>query len=84
MLSGLPMVCSNYPPIPNILGGIGAFIDPFNPYETADIIEKFILSSNERKQSAENNYRISSNYTWDNSTTKTFKFLLQVATDKKP
>jgi glycosyltransferase involved in cell wall biosynthesis len=84
MASGLPLVCSNSYPMPEILGGIGAFIDPLNPYETADIIEKFILSTNERKQSAENNYRISSNYTWDNCTTKTFEFLLQVASDKKP
>jgi glycosyltransferase involved in cell wall biosynthesis len=79
MASGLPIVSSKTRPMPDILKEGGIYYDPLSESETAAAITKAISDPTLRTAMAETGKKLSSNYTWEEASLNTFKFLEQLA-----
>lgn len=75
MKASVPILCSSYGPMPEILKDGGIYFDPIN---IKDICEKIMLykNSNElRKTSANTAMILAKNYAWPKCANQTFKFI---------
>lgn len=82
MSSGLPIVCSTYPPMPEFLKEGGVYIDPLNVADIEAKLEKLILDSNLRKEISACSYEESLKYNWRKCAKETFAFLSTIANHK--
>ncbi len=82
MSSGLPVLCSFYGPMPEILKDAGIYCDPTDPTDIANKLEAMIKDKNLRKDIALKSYNLSADFTWDQCSKKTITFLEKIATDK--
>jgi glycosyltransferase involved in cell wall biosynthesis len=80
MAAGLPIACSNYGPMPAMLGNAGVYFDPTRTVEIEQAIRRLIESSQLRTQLAEAAFERAGRYSWETCATETFRFLSQVAT----
>lgn len=78
MSSGLPIVCSNRGPMPEVLQNGGIYFDPENSRDIADAIEKMILDKELRLSLKERSFQLSNNYSWKRCAKETFTFLIEV------
>lgn len=78
MAAGLPIACSNFMPMPEILGEAGVYFDPENPKEIASALRQLITSHELRTELAHASFSASSNYTWERCAGQTFAFLFKV------
>lgn len=83
MSSGLPIVCSNRGPMPEVLQDGGTYFDPENSKSIADAIEKMILDRELRLKLKERSFQLSNNYSWKRCAKETFNFLIEVNTNLK-
>lgn len=75
MSSGLPILCSNYDPMPEFLGEDHQFyFDPTSVQSTYEGMKKFI-TSNQLLESAQKSFEKSSVYNWEACANQTFQFL---------
>ena len=75
MGSGMQIACSNFSPMPEILGNGGIYFNPVKPSSIAEAVRNLIVSKkNENKNS---NYikNIAEKYKWENTAYLTFDFL---------
>lgn len=75
MSSGLPILCSNYLPMPEFLKDSGFY---FNPLDINDIVSKteyFLQNHNLREIKSSKSFNYSKSYTWDKCADETFSFL---------
>lgn len=79
MASGIPICCSNYPPMPEFLLDGGEYFDPLDVNDLAQAIEKMILNAENRNILANKSYSYSKKFSWVKCTNETFSFLLEVA-----
>lgn len=77
MCSGLPIVCSDRGPMPEVLQDGGIYFDPENYLDIADAIEKVITNEQLRILIAEKSKNISDNYSWKRCSKETFDFLVK-------
>jgi len=75
MASGLPIACSNYGAMSEVLGSSGIYFSPTSLEETKNILRKMISSPEMRNKSAHQNYKIAKKYSWNECATKTFNFI---------
>jgi len=75
MASGLPVVCSNRGPMPEVLGNSGVYFDPDSPCEIYTAIKKMIDSPSLRLTKAQASFYRVQKYSWDICALKTFSFL---------
>lgn len=75
MTAGLPIACSNYGPMPEVLGKSGFYFDPLKTEEIYSTIKKLLISKEERQQYASEAYNKSINYAWKECSDKTFEYL---------
>lgn len=83
MASGLPIVCSDHRPMPDILGDAGVYFDPENADSIATAILKLIESPKLREINAKMAFDRAQKYSWIRCTTETFSFLSQVLDEYK-
>jgi glycosyltransferase involved in cell wall biosynthesis len=83
MASGLPLVCSNKGPMPEVLGDAGEYFDPENSEEIADVLLKMIESPKLRQELAERSFKRVQEYSWERCANETFRFLRDVALEHK-
>jgi len=83
MTAGLPIACSNYGPMPEVLGESGFYFDPLKVEEIYLSIKKMLTSKEEREQYAWESYNKSINYTWKECSDKTFEYLSVMAKKDK-
>jgi glycosyltransferase involved in cell wall biosynthesis len=79
MNAGLPIACSDRPPMPAILGDGGVY---FNPADTADAVRALhhlVTSPEAREQYAAAAYERARHYTWKRCADETFSFLRAIA-----
>jgi glycosyltransferase involved in cell wall biosynthesis len=81
MSSGIPIVCSDKQPMPEFLKKNGFYFDSYNVESIENAIEKLILNPKEREIMARNNLIASSQYSWIETTQKTFQFLEEIYKD---
>jgi glycosyltransferase involved in cell wall biosynthesis len=78
MSSGLPIVCSSYPPMPEFLKESGIYFDPENVDSLQNSIELTIKSPILRTQISVNSYKASLKFTWKKCADQTFDYLAQI------
>ena len=79
MAAGLPIVCSNYSPMPEVLGKSGCYFDPLKPAEIAAALMRMMESPALRNQMALGANLAARLYSWDRCAEQTFRFLASVA-----
>lgn len=83
MASGLPIVCSNKGPMPEILGNAGLYFNPEHSIEIFDALESLITNPQLRDQKAHASFHKVEKYSWSICTKETLAFLKVVMSDYK-
>lgn len=77
MSSGLPIVCSNKGPMPEVLEGAGLYFDPNKPEEIAASIRKVLLDRDLMKSLSQQSLELSTRYSWKKCSEETFAYVAQ-------
>jgi glycosyltransferase involved in cell wall biosynthesis len=64
MSFGLPIACSNYGPMPEVLNNGGVFFDPENPDSIANSIEEILTNIDTRNFISKRSKELSEQYSW--------------------
>ncbi len=79
MASGLPIACSNFGPMKEILGDFNCYFNPEDINSITQILKEIISSVELRTFLANKNYINANNYKWADTSKDTFKFISEVA-----
>jgi glycosyltransferase involved in cell wall biosynthesis len=79
MAAGLPIVCSQRGPMPEVLGSAGMMFDPENAASITDAIDRLLHDPELRYRLALEAYRRTDGFTWQRTADQTLEFLAQVA-----
>lgn len=82
MSSGLPIVCSNRGPMPEVLEDAGLYFDPENVQSIVVAIEEMILNKELRLQLKKKSLELSRKYSWTRCSYETFNFLIEICNNK--
>ena len=78
MAAGLPIVCSDRGPMPEILGSAGRYFDPENIGTIRDALQNVLMKDLEREQMAIEGFERAKDYSWSRCVSETFEFLHRV------
>jgi len=78
MSSGLPIVCSSSPPMPEFLNESGMYFDPEDVNSLQNSLELSIKNPALRTQISINSYKASLKFTWEKCADQTFGYLAQL------
>lgn len=78
MSSSLPIVCSDYPPMPEFIRDAGVLCDPLDVDAIAEAIEKLVSSDSLRKELSIKAFNYSLEYDWKRTAAKTMDFIQDV------
>lgn len=78
MAAGLPIVCSRYGPMQELLGDGGLYFDPEDPNELASQVGRMMKDSELRALSAQMAYERAGAFSWERCADATFNFLAAV------
>lgn len=78
MSYGLPIACSKYGPMPEVLGEAGLFFDPLDVNSIAEALEKLLLDVSLRKRLSTAAQERAKLYSWQASARDTFGFLYTI------
>ena len=78
MASGLPIASSNLGPMKEVLKSGGLFFNPENSREMAEVIKKYIDSSELRDSMAKTSYKLADQYSWSRCANDTFSFIIEI------
>ncbi len=79
MASGLPIVCSNRGPMPEVLGKAGVYFDPERHDEILLAMRTLINSPGLREEKAHAAYGRAQQFTWERCASETIRFLSGIA-----
>jgi glycosyltransferase involved in cell wall biosynthesis len=79
MASGLPIVCSNRGPMPEVLGDAGVYCNPEDPQDIARAVSEMVRSPGLRAAKATAAYEQARQFSWQRCADQTFAFLAQVS-----
>lgn len=79
MAAGLPTVCSDRGPMPEVLGDAGFYFDPEDPDDIARALRKLINSPDLRARLAKSSFERAQAFSWQRCASETFGFLAEVA-----
>jgi len=83
MSSGLPIVCSDRGPMPEVLGSGGVYFDPEDAKDIAQALHKMIVSPDLRTKAAQYSFQRAQAYSWRRCANETFGFLARIAADQR-
>ncbi|HLJ87014.1 MAG TPA: glycosyltransferase family 1 protein [Candidatus Angelobacter sp.] len=83
MGAGLPIVCSNRRPMPEILRGGGTYFNPESPAQLRDELRRMIHDPELRASCAAEAYRLAEKFSWRACAEETFSFLARVGKARK-
>ena len=78
MSSSLPILCSNYGPMPEILGEAGKYMDPTDVNSVYSNLKELLLDPEKRESIAIKAFKRSQKFSWEKTVTETFAFLQEV------
>jgi len=78
MSAGLPILCSNYGPMPEILKDGGVYMDPTNVDNIYKELKIFLLNKNLRQEKSKKAYEYSKAFSWTRTVEQTIEFIKQV------
>ena len=79
MVAGLPMVCSNRGPMPEMLGDAGIYFNPERTKEIRDALEIMMTDNDRLQRMAEASFERAAQFTWKRCAEETFDFLAKTA-----
>jgi len=79
MASGLPIACSSYGPMPEILEDSGVYFDPEKSQDIALSVKKLLISHQLREKMSKQSYEKAKEFSWDRCSSETFNFLKKIA-----
>jgi glycosyltransferase involved in cell wall biosynthesis len=79
MGAGLPIVSSNFGPMPEILEDSGVYFNPEDLDDMKNAIQTMVISKELRGRLAQSSYKLSEFYTWSRCAQETFDFLMKVS-----
>lgn len=83
MASGLPIVCSDRQPMPDILGTGGVYCDPDAPASMAMAMKRLMIDAELRGRLAEAAQARAREYSWARCARETMKFLAETAGERR-
>ena len=83
MLSGLPILCSSFGPMPEILKESGFYFDPLNFKSLDKAMFSFLLDPKARHDKSTHAQSLAEYYRWDRCAEATFDFLEMVAKENQ-
>ena len=75
MASGLPIACSNYGPMPEVLKDAGEYFNPEDQESIYLALKKMIVDEKLRELYSHKSYTLSKQYSWNKCADETFKYL---------
>jgi glycosyltransferase involved in cell wall biosynthesis len=78
MASGLPIACSNRPPMPEVLGQAGVYFDPLRPEQIEAALRALFQNAELRKHYALAAHERAEQFSWSACARDTFRFLSDV------
>lgn len=82
MSAGLPILSSNYGPMPEILKDGGVYMDPIEVDSIYINLKIMLLDENLRTKMAEKAYKYSLDFSWEKTSKETFDFINKVAQER--
>lgn len=79
MSAGLPILCSKYGPMPEILKDAGLFMDPTNIDSITENLEKLLIDIETRQEIAQKAYHYSLEFSWEKTAIETINFIKETA-----
>jgi glycosyltransferase involved in cell wall biosynthesis len=79
MASKLPIVCSSYGPMPEVIGDSAIFFDPLIPDTLSKAILSLLSDDHLRARLAESAFHRACQYSWEHCAESTFNFLHEVS-----
>lgn len=79
MASGLPIACSDWGPMPEVLQEAGTYFDPERPEEIAEALQTLVGDAALRQRCADQAYEQARLYSWERCARETFSYLAEVA-----
>lgn len=76
MTTGLPIVCSNYGPMKEMIKDAAIFFDPEEIGSIEYALSRMIYDDELRLKCAEDSYENSKNYSWEKCSNETFEFII--------
>jgi glycosyltransferase involved in cell wall biosynthesis len=83
MSCGVPVVCSNREPLPEVAGDAALFIDPLSPAEIAEAVIRVVSDLPLRQHLITKGIARSNDFTWEATAKKTLAFLTTIAAEKR-
>lgn len=78
MSAGLPIICSNKGPMPELLGDNGKYYNPERPIELANALKELIKNPKQRFRSATAVFKRVQKYKWEICANETYVFIERV------
>jgi glycosyltransferase involved in cell wall biosynthesis len=79
MSAGLPILSSNYGPMPEILKDAGIYMDPTDVDSICLNLKKMLLDEKLRTEVANKAYKYSHDFSWEKTSRETFEFIKELA-----
>lgn len=79
MASGVPIACSNYGPMPEVLKDAGVYFDPENIVSLYVALKMLLQDENLRERVANLSYEYALEFSWHRCAKDTFNFLFSIA-----
>ncbi|MAM27400.1 MAG: glycosyl transferase [Flavobacteriaceae bacterium] len=83
MSAGLPILCSNYGPMPEVLKDAGAYMDPTQVDNISFNLERLLNETEIRQKIAQKAYNYSQDFSWEKTSKDTFDFIKRIAEERK-
>jgi glycosyltransferase involved in cell wall biosynthesis len=78
MASGLPIACSRFEPMPDVLRDGGVYFDPEEPDGIVNALLELINDPVKREKMAWKSFELAKNYSWQSCTESTFSFMVNI------
>ncbi|MBG24880.1 MULTISPECIES: glycosyltransferase family 4 protein [Croceibacter] len=79
MSAGLPILCSNYGPMPEVLKDAGEYMNPLNVDDICKNLKLLLDSTEIRQKISEKAYIYSQDFSWNTTANQTFNFIKSLA-----
>lgn len=83
MACGIPVISSNISSMPEILGDSALLVDPYNPHEIADSIERLLYDESLRNTFIEKGQERTHLYSWENTAKKVLEVYNEVVKENE-
>jgi glycosyltransferase involved in cell wall biosynthesis len=83
MASGLPILCSNRGPMPEVLGDAGLYFNPEAPKDIFRVLKELIGSPDLRARLARRSFERAQSYSWIRCARETVTFISQIACNRR-